>query len=80
MLIGVLARLEFQYLSILLFYCYFFFVISSLSSTDYLRLFLPTTGNHQRINSQKKLMIIIKRGLHKIPEEPGDQFVSPLIY
>ena len=27
-------------------------------------------------------MIIIKRGLHKIPEErvPGDQFISPLIY
>ena len=40
------------------------------------------TNNRKSSANKFSLMIIIKRGLHKIPEErvPGDQFISPLIY
>ena len=43
---------------------------------------IATARDHQRINPKTKLMIIIKRGLHKSPEVrvPGDQLMSALIY
>ena len=81
----------------LFFYFFYFFVASSLSSNLLIVIILwkrcfvkyenqslfdcKLTGLHQRIKSKEKLMIIIKRGLRKIPEVrvPEDQFISRLI-
>ena len=82
---------------LLFYFFFNFFVVSSLSSNLLLVIILwkrcfvkyenqslfdrKLTGLHQRIKSKEKIMIIIKRGLRKIPEVrvPEDQFISPLI-